>query len=188
MYTDRYDEAVEIARRATVLEPTVPLYRVDLAEAMMFGERFDDAAEVLEQVYETDPDAFLLYLLRGYLYIITGDYESAIEDSLKALELSGDRRHLEYLATALALAGRTDEAREALREFEELAESGFIQEAELGMVYLALGEHDKAYELFERSFEARENKLTFLRGTRYFESVEVDARLQELLDRVKRFD
>ena len=56
------------------------------------------------------------------------------------------------------------------------------------MVYLALGDHDKAYELFERSFQARENKLTFLRGTRYFESVEVDARLRELVNRVKRFD
>ena len=154
----------------------------------MAAGRFDDAAEILEQVAESDPDAFLLYLLRGYLRIVTGQYEEAILDARKALDLSADRRHLEYLACALFLAGRAEEGHAALQEFEQLSKTEYIQEAELGMVYLAMGDHDRAYESFERSFQARENKLTFLRATRYFEPFEVEPRLQELLDRVKRFD
>ncbi len=186
--THRYDEAIELGRRAVELEPTVPIYHVDLAEMMIYAGRFDDAAEVLDQVYEKDPEFSVLYLLRGYLRTLTGQYEEAIRDSAKLLELSGNRRHMEYLATALALGGRSEQAREALREFEELAKTEFIQQAEFGMVYLALGDHDKAYELFERSFERRENKLTFLTGTRFFESVETKPRLKELVNRVKRFD
>jgi tetratricopeptide (TPR) repeat protein len=120
------------------------------------------------------------------LGILTGRYQEAIQDSQKALDLSDDRRHLEYLATALALAGRTEEARAALREFEELSKSKFIQEAEFGMIHLALGNHDEAYEFFERSFQRRENKLVFLRATRYFDAVEVEPRLRELLDQVKK--
>ncbi|NIM63609.1 MAG: tetratricopeptide repeat protein, partial [Acidobacteria bacterium] len=144
VYTDRYDEAIEQVRRSVALEPTLPLYRVDLAEVMMAAGRFDDAAEILEQVAESDPDAFLLYLLRGYLRIVTGQYEEAILDARKALDLSADRRHLEYLACALFLAGRTEEGHAALQEFEQLSKTEYIQEAELGMVYLAMGDHDRA--------------------------------------------
>ena len=105
----------------------------------MYAGRFDEAAEVLDQASDRYPDSFLPHLLRGYLRILTGRYDEAIQDAQKVLDLSGNRQHLEYLATALALAGRTDEAHAALREFEELSKSKFIQEAEFGMIHLALG-------------------------------------------------
>ncbi len=188
MNTDRYDEAIEFGRRATELEPTNLFHLADLAEMMICAGRLDEAAEVLDRVFNRDPESFPLYILRGYLGILTGQYQEAIQASQKALDLSGDRRHLEYLATALALGGRTEEAHAALREFEELSKNVFIQEGEFGMIHLALGNHDEAYEFFERSFERRENKLVFLTGTRYFEAVEVEPRLQELVDQVKVFD
>ena len=58
------------------------------------------------------------------LRILTGQYEEAARDAQQALDLSGDRRHLEYLGTAYALAGRTAEARAVLRQKYFEAEVG----------------------------------------------------------------
>ena len=184
-YGGRPDEAIDPGRRAVELEPSVLIYQVDLSEIFMSAGRFDDAAETLDRVFQTDPQFVPLYILRGYMHILTGRYEDAARDARTALDLSGDRRHLEYLGTAYALAGRTAEAHAALREFEELAETEFIQKAELGMVHLALGNHDEAHELFEQALEQREIKLTWLKATGFFDAVEVQPRLRELLDQVR---
>ena len=147
--------------------------------------RFDEAAESLDRVFTANSEYFVLYIVRAYFGILTGRYEEAARDAQKALDLSGDRRHLEYLGTAYALSGRTEDARAVLREFEDLSTSEFIQKAELGMVHLALGNHDEAYELFQQSLQEREAKLFWLKAIGFFDAVDVDARLRELLDQVK---
>ena len=53
------------------------------------------------------------------------------------------------------------------------------------MVHLALGNHDEAYELFQQSLQEREYKLFWLKKTGFFDVVDVDARLRELLDQVR---
>jgi TolB-like protein/tetratricopeptide (TPR) repeat protein len=185
MYGDHPEEAIKFGQRAIELDPSVLVYQVDLAEIFICAGRFDEAAEHLDRVFNTDPDFVPLIVVRGYLGILTGQYEEAARDAQRVLDLSGDRRHLEYLGTALAFSGRTEEARAALDEFEDLSKREFIQKAELGMVHLALGNHDEAYELFQQSLQAREFKLIWLKATGFFDAVEVDARLRELLDQVR---
>jgi TolB-like protein len=185
LYTDRHEEAVRLGRRAVELEPSVLLYQADLAEIMLPMKRFEEAAEHLDRVNSVDPDFVPALVLRAYLGILSGQHELAIRSALEALEVSGDRRHLEYLGTAYALAGREAEARAVLVEFEELARSEFIQRAEIGMILLALEERDRAYELFRESLRNREYKLLWLESTGFFDVVEVDARLAELLERVR---
>ena len=53
------------------------------------------------------------------------------------------------------------------------------------MVHLALGNHDEAYELFQLSLQEREFKLILLKKTGFFDAVNVEPRLRELLDQVR---
>ena len=66
-----------------------------------------------------------------------------------------------------------------------LSAPALAQKAELGMVHLAIGNHDEAYELFGQALEQREIKLIWLKATGFFDAVEVEPRLRELLDQVR---
>jgi tetratricopeptide (TPR) repeat protein/tRNA A-37 threonylcarbamoyl transferase component Bud32 len=104
--------------------------------------------------------------IRAYAYSKLGEYDLAIADYRRAIELNPDN-----LSAYSGLfwthwdAGQRDEARAALGELEARAKS-WIDEAglceykqELASAYSALGKHDRALAAAERAVELRPNEV-----------------------------
>ena len=87
-------------------------------------------------------------------------------------------------ACAYAAAGDTNEALNRLGELEELAEERFVDPFWTSAVYVALGEHDRAFEMLDRAYEAGSMRLPNVSVDPKFDPLRDDPRLTELLGRI----
>jgi tetratricopeptide (TPR) repeat protein len=87
-------------------------------------------------------------------------------------------------ACAYAAAGDTTEARTRLGELEKLSEERFVDPFWISAVYVALGEHDRAFEMLERAYEAGSMRLPNVSVDPKFDALRNDPRLTELLGRI----
>lgn len=140
----RLDEGVELARRAALAEPLVPVFRDNLASALYLAGRFDEAARVNREARDLSPAGPLEVTAR--VLILQRRYD-------EALALANDwpdapaRRQV--VALALAAAGRTQEADAALRALIDVARErdplriaevyAFRHDADRAVEWLAIG-------------------------------------------------
>jgi adenylate cyclase len=127
-----FDKAISAYDRAIALNPNCPNLLVDLAEALVYVGRVNDAiahvrrAMLLNPIY---PDWYLWTL--GIAHYHAGEYEEAVAALTKGNPPNLARRHL---AAALVRLGRIDEARRAVNEFLE-REPGYALEREHAWPY-----------------------------------------------------
>jgi TolB-like protein/Tfp pilus assembly protein PilF len=146
----REDIAIASVRRAQQLDPLNP-YIHSLAGAIydMYG-RGEEGLREFEKAFEIDPNYLVGLYLGGGVYSRLGRHEEALRLFARGVELS-DRApfYLSYYGWALARAGQIKEARTALAELESRAQTEYVQHLHLAVVYSALGELDRAFELLE---------------------------------------
>jgi serine/threonine-protein kinase len=87
-------------------------------------------------------------------------------------------------ACAYAVAGDSTEALRRLGELEKLSEERFVDPFWFSAVYVALGEHDRAFEMLERAYEAGSMRLPFVSVDPKFDALRDDPRFNELLGRI----
>jgi TolB-like protein/Tfp pilus assembly protein PilF len=142
--------ALASARRAQELDPLNP-YIHSLAGAIhdAYG-RTEEGLRDFDKAFELDPNYLVGLYLGGGAYSRIGRHDEALGLFAKGVELSGRAAfYLSYYAWALARAGRVEEARAALAELESRATSEYVQHLHRAVVYSALGEMDRAFELLE---------------------------------------
>jgi tetratricopeptide (TPR) repeat protein len=83
-----YARALEKYEAALRADPTTPHYVRAKARALMQLERYDEALRWFNQAVEIQPFFGGTYANRGILYDRIGEYEKAVADYEKALELS----------------------------------------------------------------------------------------------------
>ncbi|CAN5440065.1 hypothetical protein BH23ACI1_BH23ACI1_33030 [soil metagenome] len=137
----RFDEAVEQARMAEVLDPLSPRAAIGVASALRFGRRFEEAIVQARKVLDLDPDHLTAYLNLGHNYQGLGRLDEAIE-AFQRHRPGGSGN----LGHAYALAGRTDEARALAGQLEQAYAKTGLGAGEIAQIYSGLGEIDRAFE------------------------------------------
>ena len=112
-----------------------------------------------------------IYKKRGEVYLKNFEFEKAIEDFKKVLENS-PQNYSAYEGLAIAYANLKNKtlALENFNKFVELSgKKNFYNE--LGEIYFALGDYEKAIEIFSESIELNKDTVEtyYLRGRSYFE-------------------
>jgi tetratricopeptide (TPR) repeat protein len=87
-------------------------------------------------------------------------------------------------ACAYAAAGDTTEALTRLGELEEMSEKRFVDPIWFSAVYVALGEHDRAFEMLDRAYEVGSMRLPYVSVDPKFDALRDDPRFTELLRRI----
>jgi serine/threonine-protein kinase len=115
-------------------------------------------------------------------YNLQGKYNEAVPEFEKALSLSpGSMLAKSDLGYAYAKAGRRDDA---YRLIEEMQRSPGLRRASpfhLAMVYIGLGENDRAIELLRKAYDERGERLVWLGADARFDSLRQDPRFKETL-------
>jgi Tfp pilus assembly protein PilF len=86
-----------------------------------------------------------------------------------------------YRAGVYASAGRTAEAKKMLDQINEMTKKRYSCSYEVAVIYVALGQNDRAFEWFDRAREARSDCMPNLRVDPRLDPLRADARFVNLL-------
>ena len=191
----RHKDAIAEARRALEIEPFSIDIRRFLGFSLCLAGEYDQAIVQLKAVIEMDqsaPSPFI-FLIRAYQS--KGMYEEALGviNELRRVypdNLSG----IALLARNYALLGKREEAKKTLGLFDRLPEGRYMRprpgceicrdEAAYyyrGAAFEALGDCDRAFEMYRKACEQREVPMITLKVIPVSERFRSDPRFAELL-------
>jgi len=88
------------------------------------------------------------------------------------------------LGFALAAAGRRDDAKALVDELDARAGAHYVPAFNYAMIYVGLGDVDRAFEYLDRAFDERSSWLVSLNIEPLLDSIRDDRRFADLLRRV----
>jgi Flp pilus assembly protein TadD len=110
-----------------------------------------------------------------------GRYKEAIAALDEAAALARDVNYLTGVrGWALGMAGRVDEAQQALRELQKAAAEQKVDPDAFAFVYMGLGDHDRAIAWLRKAYVEHSPEMVFLR-TPSWDSLRSDPRFIQLM-------
>jgi serine/threonine protein kinase/tetratricopeptide (TPR) repeat protein len=161
---ERYDEALEVQRRAHELDPLS--HRLDRATTFLRSGRYDEALEMALRVTQLDPHFALARSTLGWAYLYQGLPEPGIAELERAVSLAPDSTmFLAQLGQAFARTGQTARAREVLRRLSELSRERYVSPYHFAYVHAGLGEDDQAMDWLERAYSEGAGGIWGIKGS-----------------------
>jgi len=152
----RHDEAIAHAQQAFRTDPLAFETRMWTLWVNYFSGHLQETVDEAKRTLELEPQAALPYALIALADADLGRQDEAVQAAQNALRLGGDSGSvIATAASALAHAGQTTLARQALNQALELEKKQYVCRFLVGGVYLDLGETEQAYESLEKAFRQR---------------------------------
>ena len=179
----RVEESIEEAKLAQSLDPLSSSANAHVGLALYRARRFDEATDALQKTLAFDPEALDGHIILGFVYVQQAKGREAIAEFRTAVELSERSPSiLALLGYGYASAGNRSAAKAILKELE--AGKQRVSEFEIAMIYIALGEKDRAFESLERAYNDRAWQLGLLKIEPIFDPIRSDPRFADLMGRV----
>ena len=176
----RHDEAIAMVRRAQELDPLA--HRTDVASMLVRAGRYDEAVQAATRAVEFDPDDPRGRAILGWAHLKNGNPDTGLAQLERAVSLApGNTLFWAQLGQAYALVGRVGQARDVLRQLQELARERYVSPYHLAYIYTGLGEHDAAIDLLEQAYEQRSGGVYGIKGSFLFTTLHEHPRFAALL-------
>ena len=181
----KLDDALTEARRAWELEPGAASRMHVLGWMHYFRREYDQAIEQFRQALEVDPTFYSARFKLGLAYIQKGMFNEAIAELQQAANQSGrNARQVAFLGYAYALSGRRGEAQQLLNELQSRPKQNCVCFYDTALIYLGLGDKERAIELFEKAEQEYNDWLLFIKIEPALDSLRADPRFQNLERRI----
>jgi eukaryotic-like serine/threonine-protein kinase len=181
----RMDEAIREIKRALELEPLSIAMNANLAGAYMYARQNDLALAQARKTFDLEPSHITARVWLANVYESLGMYNEALalsEGSLKSH--MSDQYFLLYSGYAYAKTGRRDKAEEAIKKLRDLEKTEPVDSYSFAMVYVGLGDKDKAFVELEKSFNERGYYVPLLRVDPLMDPLRDDPRFTDLIKRI----
>jgi len=183
MVMGRNDEAIAELKKAESLDPLSLIISADLADVLCVAHRYDESVQQSQRTIEMDPHFAVAHYQLGQALEQQRKHDEAIAEFRRAIELSGGNTTFESnLANAYAVSGRKEEAMKIVKGLESRQSQGSSTNASIGLVYVGLGDNDRAMIWLDRAYQARFNPSILMRPA--FDPLRPDPRFQDLLRRI----
>lgn len=149
-------EALAEAQRARAVEPLNHVFNTNVAWFYYLTRQYNLAERACNDSIEMDPNIPWSHNCLGSVYLQTGRHQQAIGELRQAVALS--RRgamQLMYLGHALGVAGDRAEAQGVIDEMKDLSARKYIPPEFIAVVYVGLGDRDRAFQWFEKGYRER---------------------------------
>ena len=181
----RRDEAISEIERAIDLDPLASHLYLVQAEVYYMAGRYDQALATLNSSPLLEGPERDAGLLAGMVYLEKGNYPEAMFRIRAAVDSSPENvGNLAALAYAYAAEGKREDAIRTLNELAERSKGTYIEPGWLAMVWVALGNKDRAMELLERDYHLHSSFLMFVGSYPAFAPLSVDPPFRNLMHRV----
>ena len=164
MAMGRTDDSVEQINKARELDPLSISINFSLGWRFYMARQYDRAIQQLRNTLEMDPSYELPHLVLGLSYAQKGDFGLAVPELRRAVELShGTPLMRSALANAYARSGNSAEAERILSDLISDSKRQYVSPYYFALVYVGLGQPNKALDWLEKAFADRSNGLVFLK-------------------------
>src|SRR5205814_2289053 len=139
----RMDDALQEVQLAQTLDPVSTIISRDTARVLYYRREFEAALDECDRAIERDPYFSGTYWILGLVQEQLGDLQESAAAFQRGIQLVPDNRTMRgSLGRLFALSGKAAEARQVLREIEDLSRERYLSPFERAMIHLALGESD----------------------------------------------
>jgi eukaryotic-like serine/threonine-protein kinase len=180
----QFDRAIAEGRRAVELDPLSLVINTDLGQDFFYARRYDEAIAHLHKTIEMDPRFYFAHWVLGTTLQSKGQLKEAVAEYTKAVELNDDPSVLALLGQAYARAGQQDEAQKILVRLTEEAKSRYVQAYSFVLMYLALGDKERAIDEMERAYRERDANVAQIRTDPMLDDLRGNPRFEVLVNQI----
>ena len=181
----RFDEAISETRRAVELDPLSLIINADLGGTLTNARRYDQAIAQLQRTLALDDKFAYAHWNLGQAFYLKGDRAAAIAEYEKARALDDDPDILGLLGRAYADTGEKEKAADMIEQLETRAKQQFVRGYLIAIVYIGLGERNKAIDDLEREYINHDNIDTvWIRVDPMLDPLRGDPRFETLAERI----
>jgi TolB-like protein/Tfp pilus assembly protein PilF len=167
-YSRRYQDSLEMIRRAAELDPNSHVIRQGMGTALLGLGKTSEALQIFRRVAEENPDFMAVRYWMAVAYLLTGEFPKAVEEAEKEVELDAgsDDSRLD-LAWVKGVAGDREGASHILDEVRSRG-GGQNSPVSVAAVELAIGNADKGFDLLRAALEGHDPSLLYFRSVPAF--------------------
>ena len=182
---ERFDEAIAEAKRTEELEPLSFVASSHLGWIYYLSGQNDKAIDQCKKILELDPSSFPARRYLGLAYEGKGMYAEAIGEFQTGVKLSGSPLMLALLGHAYAVSGKTAEAKQVLKDLEELQGQRYVSPYTVAAIHAGLGDHEQAFKWLETAVEERDIWLMNLKVDPVFAKLRTQRQFTDILARIR---
>lgn len=180
----RFEEAQREFRIAQDLDPLGMPPRVNQAIALDLERRYADEARVLRGALDINPNQFDVHFSLGLTAATMGDCKTAhSETGWASQHFDAPVTRFGVAAVSALCDGNKGPLLKYIAEAEKGA-TGFVSPYQLAAAYAYLKKNDQAIAYLEKSAEAKEGQIMFIKYTQAFDGLRSDPRFIALEKRV----
>jgi serine/threonine protein kinase/Tfp pilus assembly protein PilF len=180
----QFERAIAEGKRAVELDPLSLVINTDLGQDFFYARRYDEAIAQLHKTIEMDPRFYFAHWVLGTALQLKGQLSEAVAEYSKAVELNDDPSVLALLGQAYARAGQRDEAQKILLRLSEEAKSRYVQPYNFVLMYLALGDKERAIDEMERAYRERDANVAQIRTDPMLDDLRGNSRFEKLVSQI----
>jgi TolB-like protein/DNA-binding winged helix-turn-helix (wHTH) protein/Tfp pilus assembly protein PilF len=181
----RTEEALAESNRALELDPVSPIINLHLGWHYLYTKQYDRAIEQLAKTLELDPDYALAHWYLGLAYEQKKMYPDALREMGRAKDLlPKNLAVLCDIAHVYAVSGDASSARRTIALLKEESKRRYVNQYELALTYIGLGQNDQAYSSLEQGFGEHSDMLVYLKVDPRLDTIRSEPRFRDLMHRV----
>jgi TolB-like protein/Flp pilus assembly protein TadD len=181
----RFDEGVSESMRAQELDPLALDAKVMLGVISYYAKRYDQAMRQALDTLQMDSSNWAAHMILGRVYLQKRQLPEALAELQRAKQSESQYPDITAsLGVAYALAGREAKARQSLAELEHQSQKHYVPSDCIALVYLGLGQRDRAFAALEKAYAQRSLYFVWLKVDPELDSIRPDRRFQDLVRRV----
>ena len=180
----RFDEAIAKNKKALELDPLNPLTNGNAGWYLYFALRYDEAISALRSSIELFPNDAFSHFVLGLCLVRKGNLPEAKAELQKATELDDLPWYIGAVGYAYAASGDRAKAAETLRRLDDLAKRRYVTPNAYFLVYLGLGEKEKALDWLEKCYQDQDGACWFLKVDPLSDGLRNEPRFRALLKKV----
>jgi len=182
--TLRHEKAITEIRRAIELDPVSLRNNAVEGQILFFAGRSDEALDRLQKTLDLDPNFWLAQLFISRVYSEKGMPGEAVAAAQKAGDIAGNSQSIAYRAYALSKTGKAADVRASLDELSTMSAAAYVPPYNFAVVYIALGEKEKALDFLEKGFAEKDGRMVFLAVEPMWNDLRSEPRFQDLMRRM----
>ena len=180
----RHEESLREAQRAMDLDPLETIINTHMAWCFFYARQYARSLTKSREDVDRNPNFLMSKLILGHTYKEKGMYPQAIATFQDSVRLSKDDQVLGYLGNALAVADRKEDALRVLGDLQRIAKERRVSPYSFALVYVGLGDKDRAFEWLERAYAERSPKLIYLKVEPQLDGIRTDPRFGVLMTKM----
>ncbi len=181
-FLGRFDEAIQLTKQSITLDPIKAVTYLTFGQLLYYANHLEEAIASYKKVLELNPQFPRAHVYLGKVYLLQRKPELALnvisQETDEAWKIFG------LILTYPAL-GRKKEADKLLNDYiAKFPKDEAYQAYLIAEIYAFRGEKDRAFEWLEKSYIAREARLTFLKDEPLLKNLWLDPRYKALLKKM----